>query len=177
MVFSSSVSASFSVDTLLSDETIRKENAILIDKVRDYCVNSFDEERFLSLVSKIEEAAQDEVTDPVAAADALRVVYDMSEERRDRIRQLLVSGRDYSRYGLANAVAQEAFKDDEINADEAIALEQLSAELITTTTVDQLMKTYERKKPDKEPKRRKKKAKADEVQAAEVPAGSSDFDV
>lgn len=132
------------MDALLSQETIRKTNELVFDEVRDYCASTFDPDKFQDLVDAIQVATQDELEDPVAAAEATRVVYDLSNQRRNAIINWLMQSGDRSRYGLACAVAKEAHNDD-LDADNAVQLERVSADLIESQTALSLARAYKSK--------------------------------
>ena len=132
------------MDALLSVSTIKKQNSLVFDKVKDYVDSTFTEDTFQEFVSKLQDATQDEVADPIAAADAVRAVYDLSEKRRDSVLKWLMVTGDRSRYGLASAIAREAHDDADMNADEAVMLERVSSDLIENQTVVSLARNYKR---------------------------------
>jgi len=122
------------MDALLSASTIRKQNSIVFDQVKDYVESIFTEDTFQAFVDKLQDATQDELEDPVAAADAVRAVYELSETRKDAILNWLMTSGDKSRYGLACAVAREAHDNAKLDADEAVHLERASSDLIKKQT-------------------------------------------
>lgn len=132
------------MDVLLSAGTIRKQNSLIFDQVRDYVTSTFTEETFQAFVQKIQDATQDEVADPVAAADAVRAVYELSEARKDSIVNWLMQTGDRSRYGLAQAVAREAHDNNDLGADEAVKLEQASSDLIEKQTAVSLAREHKK---------------------------------
>jgi hypothetical protein len=133
------------MDRLLSPETIRKGNALLFDQVRDYIESTFDADKFQDFVDSLNDATQDELEDPAAAAEAVRLVYDLSEDRKNSVVGWLLESGDKSRYGLAKAVAREAHDNDKIGADEAFQMERISSDLITKQTSLKLAKAYKSK--------------------------------
>ena len=132
------------MDVLLSAATIKKQNSLVYDQVRDYVDSTFTEDTFQLFVDKLQDATQDEVADPVAAADAVRVVYELSEKRRDSILNWLMDSGDRSRYGLASAVAREAHDNSNLEADEAVKLEQASSDLIEKQTAVSLAREHKK---------------------------------
>jgi hypothetical protein len=122
------------MDALLSASTIRKQNSIVFDQVKDYVESIFTEDTFQAFIDKLQDATQDELEDPVAAAEAVRAVYELSETRKDAILNWLMTSGDKSRYGLACAVAREAHDNDKLDADEAVHLERASSDLIKKQT-------------------------------------------
>lgn len=132
-------------DEMLSASTIRDMNQIVYKQVRDYCTSTFDENKFQTIIDKINDATQDELEDPVKAAEAVRIVFDLSEERQKAIETWLNVSGDRSRYGLAQAVAQEASENGKLSPDEAATLEQASAKLIEDFTAVKLARTWKTK--------------------------------
>lgn len=130
------------MDAMLSFATIQKQNALVFDKVRDFIVAAFDVDRFQDFVDKLQDATQDELEDPAAAAEAVRVVYDLGETRKAAIINWLMTSGDKSRYGLAQAVAREAHDNDRIDADEAAHLERVGSDLIIHQTSLKLAKAF-----------------------------------
>lgn len=139
------VGSKHEMDALLSLETIKRKNAIVYAEVRDYCASTFDENSFQKLVDRLNEATQDEMPDAVQAAEAVRCVYDLSDARKNAIVNWLVESGDKSRYGLACAVAREAHDNDNLSADEAVVLEQVSTNLVEEQTALKLSRAFESK--------------------------------
>jgi len=132
------------MDALLSAATIRKQSSIVFDQVRDYVESTFTEDTFQAFVDKLQDATQDELADPVAAAEAVRAVYELSEDRKNAIVNWLMATGDKSRYGLAQAVAREAHDNDKLSADEAVKLEQASSNIIEKQTAVSLAREHKR---------------------------------
>lgn len=133
-----------SMDALLSAETIKKKNQLVFDQVKDYVASTFDEDKFQAFVDRLNDATQDELGDPVEAAAAVRVVYDLSEAREKSILNWLMDTGDKSRYGLAQAVAREAHANQTLCADDAVQLEQISSNLIEKQTALSLSREYKK---------------------------------
>lgn len=138
------IGKSHEMDVLLSAATIHKQNSLIFDKVKDYVESTFSEDKFQEFVDHVQDATQDEVADPVAAADAVRAVYDLSETRRDAILKWLMDSGDRSRYGLASAMAREAHDNNALGADEAVQLERASSDLIENKTAVSLAREYKK---------------------------------
>lgn len=132
------------MDALLSAETIRKQNSVVFDQIKDYINSTFTEDTFQLFVDKLQDATQDELGDPIAAAEAVRVVYDLSMERKDSIVKWLMDSGDRSRYGLARAVTKEAHDNSSLQADEAVHLEQVSSDLIEKQTSLSLVREHQK---------------------------------
>lgn len=142
------------MDAMLSDRTIKRENRLIFSKITDIVDSTFDPDKFQIFVDRLDEATQDEVEDPVQAAKALQVVYDLSEQRKDNIIGWLMRSGDRSRYGLAVAVAREAHDNQKLGADEAARLEQTAADIVERQTALKLARAYR----DKETKKAMKDA-------------------
>jgi hypothetical protein len=141
------------MDTLLTQETIDEKNKVLFMEIGDYIKGSFDEERFGKMMSQINEATQDEIKDPIAAAEGLRIKFDITDKRKKEILNRLFSAKDTSRYGLIQAITEEAHKGERIGADEGFELEQLGSKLLGTTAAELVkagLEEIERKDKDKE---------------------------
>jgi hypothetical protein len=132
-------------DEMLSASTIKDMNQIVYKQVRDYCSSTFDPDKFQEIIDKINDATQDELEDPVKAAEAMRIVFDLTEEREKSILRWLEQSGDKSRYGLAQAVAREAGENSKLRADEAATLEQASAKLIEDFTAVKLARAWKTK--------------------------------
>jgi hypothetical protein len=148
-------------DILLSDETIRKRNDFFFSKVTDLTRNSFDPDRFQKMLDDMNEATKDIVDDPERAADVLQYCFDISEDRKQRIRDMFVKEQDGSRYGLANAVTAFAH-DSKLDADVGYALEKAATEIFKGNMSEFYDKAAKAKK---EREKKKKGAVAEELEA------------
>jgi hypothetical protein len=151
------IGARHDTDVLLTEETLQKRNEALFSEIRDIAGGVFDPERFVKLLEQMQEAADDTIKDPVEAAEALQVSYQISDARRDAIRKRLIETRDNSRYGLIDAVTYQAHSGEDVDHEEGFALERLGADL-TNVTVDKLMTAWAK---DKEEKKKKEAATAE----------------
>ncbi len=132
-------------DVMLSQETLEKQNEVFFMKISDITRGTFQPEKFQEIVDAMTGATREHIVDPDKAAEALMIVYDLGEVRRNAIRNLFVKEGDASRYGLANAVTQVAHHDD-IDPETGFGLERLGTELIRMKSMDQLYKKAEAKK-------------------------------
>lgn len=144
-------------DALLTDETLAKRSEVIFAELGDIVSGTFDEERFCKMLMLMDEAAQDEIADPVAAAEALKIAYDVSDARKEEIRKSLISSKDFTRFGLMNAVTNVAHNGDEIEHEVGHDLERLGAKLLDTTSA-QLNEIWEKHQAEQE---KDKKAKAE----------------
>jgi len=120
-------------EQLLSEETIRLENKVFFEKIRDYVESTFEAERFQKIVDAVNGATEDGVDPEKAeeAAESLQLVYGLSDERMKRIRQLFYQEGDYSRHGLSNAVTRAAH-DGDVEAESGFEMERTGAEIMRT---------------------------------------------
>ena len=156
-------------DVLLSDETIRKRNDFFFSKVTDLTCNSFDPDRFQQMMDSMNKATKDVVDDPERAADVLQYCFDISEDRKQRIRDMFVKEQDGSRYGLANAVTAFAH-DDKLDADVGYDLEKAATEIFKGN----MSAFYEKAEKIKKEREKKKGKVAEEVEAL---AAAAEFEV
>jgi len=138
-------------EQLLKPETIREENKVFFMKVGDIVESTFDTSTFQAYIKKLEGAHQEEVTDPEAAAEALRICYDISEETKASVRNLFLKSYPQTRYGLIGAVTQVGHS-AELSADEGFNLEELGAKLIDTDLQTIITRSAKEKKLREETK-------------------------
>ena len=137
-------------DMMLSDETIMKANEVFFMKIKDYVKGTFDPAAFQKMIDAMNEATKEEVPDPDKAATALQLVYNISDEKKNAIRNMFVKNLDRSRYGLSNAVTEYAH-DDKLDPDTGFEFERLGRELIETP-MDKLYAKAEKAKKEKKEK-------------------------
>ena len=137
-------------DMMLSDETIMKANEVFFMKIKDYVKGTFDPLAFQQMIDAMNQATKEEVPDPDKAATALQLVYNISEDRKNAIRNMFVKNLDRSRYGLSNAVTEYAH-DDKLDPDQGFEFERLGRELIETP-MDKLYAKAEKLKKEKKEK-------------------------
>jgi len=126
---------------VLSAETIKAENQVFFMKIGDNVDSVFDPEKFVALFAKEREAAADSIDPKRAeeAGEALRIVFDLPQERAARIKSLFMDDGDYSRYGLANAVSRAAH-DHNVEAAAGYAEECGSAKLIECSSFSSFLR-------------------------------------
>lgn len=120
------------MDTVLSSETIRKQNEVFFMEVADHVESVFDPVKFAEMIELMNGATRDAVEDTEIAIEALSVCYDLGEQRKNALREHFLVNGDRTRYGLANAVTQVAHS-DQIDADKGFELECLGTEILETT--------------------------------------------
>jgi hypothetical protein len=134
-------------EEFLRPETLKKENEVFFMKAADIVEGCLSKEHFDGYVDKLRGAHEEDVEDPVAAAEALAICYDIPEKDKDAIRNLFLEKCPKTRYGLIGAVTEYAHNDD-LNADVGYSLEELGAKLIDTP-VATIEKRAERLKKEK----------------------------
>lgn len=103
----------------LSDETQRLEDKVVWSKVRDIIKTAFNKERFEKVVAELQGAKSDSVPDPVKAVSAAVEFCGLPESSLDAIRAKFIGEKDFTRYGLVQAVtwqSHEAESDEERDA-------------------------------------------------------------
>ena len=148
-------------EELLKAETIKKENEVFFLKTADIVESTFDEVKFRKFVDKLRGAHEEEIEDPEAAAEALQICYDISEDAKSKIRNTFLLKYPQTRYGLIGAVTEYGH-DEEVEADVGFTLEELGAKLIDTPIAEVI------KQADKEKKRREAAAPASRAKKAEL---------
>jgi len=116
---------------VISEETVKLRNAYFFSQIKDHVRTVFDPDRFRAYIAKLNEATQDAVKEPEQVSSVLHFCYDISEERAAAIRDLFVSEKDMSRYGVMNAVTNFA-QGVALPADVGFALERMSTDIAGT---------------------------------------------
>ena len=121
---------------MLTDDTRRKKNDVFYSEIKDWVAGTFTPETLEKYIKIVEGAAVDEVVDPIAAVEGLRVTYDITDDRKDAIRDRFLRQGDRSRYGLAQAIMDESAGD--LAPSEGTNLERISAKVLEITTSEEL---------------------------------------
>lgn len=93
---------------LLSDETIKKEDQLIIDKMRDVVSGMADTERFRELLGTLTESAGAPINDPIVATELLANNIGLKEGELRLVQNNMVNGGDSSMWGLTNALTATA---------------------------------------------------------------------
>ena len=118
-------------DVILSEDTIRHRNAYFFGQISDAVDNTFNPVVFEKFMNTINEATQDTIEDAEAATNALQLVYNISEERKNKIRNLFLIEHDFSRYGLSNSITNYAYS-QEPNPEIGYQFEELGSTVLQT---------------------------------------------
>lgn len=118
-----------SIEGLLSDETRRLGDELVLRKVRDVIRHAFDAKQFGEFMERIAATTQQQITGDVhAAVERLGPVLGLQIEERKSVLRHLVEGGDLSRYGLVNAVTRTA--QDVESYDRATEIETIGYRLV-----------------------------------------------
>lgn len=115
---------------LYTRETIEKMNEIVWAQVRDVVAGAFDRERFHQWVVNLGLASGKRIEEPTAAVTAVANHYGITDERKQRILDELITGGEGSTvFGLIQAIT--AVGREEQNYDDGVALERIGGRLLT----------------------------------------------
>lgn len=94
---------------IFQSETIQADDKALMLKIRDIVKACSQRDIFEAIVHKMREATQSElVSSPTAAVEVLSKSYALHDGEKQSVLEELIRGRDYSRYGMLNAVTATA---------------------------------------------------------------------
>ena len=93
---------------LLSDETIRKEDQLIIDKMRDVVTGMADTERFQELMGVLTDSTRAAIHDPIVATEILGGNLSLKEGELRLVQNNMIDGGDASMWGLTNALTAAA---------------------------------------------------------------------
>lgn len=114
----------------LSEDTRRLEDRVIWGKVRDIIRTAFDPKRFAEIMNKLKAAKADVAPDPIKAVDAAVNFCGLPLEGMDAIRSKFIGDKDFTRYGLVQAVTWQAHE----GTDEGRNLyDDAGAKLLATT--------------------------------------------
>lgn len=138
------------LDTVLSAETLRKQNEVFFLEIADHVQSVFDPVKFQEMIELMNGATQDAVEDVEVAVEALSICYELGEQRKNALREHFIMNSDRSRYGLANAVTQIAHTDTKLDADKGFELECLGTDILETTMASIYRRAKDKKAEKKE---------------------------
>lgn len=93
---------------LLSDSTIRKEDQLIIDKMRDVVTGMADTNRFRELMGTLTESTQAALPNPIAATEILGKNLSLTEGELVTVKNEMIQGGDSTMWGLTNALTATA---------------------------------------------------------------------
>lgn len=116
--------------SIYTDETVQSDDRALMLKIRDTVTAMTDPERFDSILGRMKQAASSaEVANPSEAVAAVTQALQLPDSRRVPILEALIRGADYTQWGMANAITQQAHAAEDY--DTSVELEQLGGQVIT----------------------------------------------
>lgn len=120
----------------VSEETERLEDKLIWAKVRDVIKTAFNKEKFEEVIAKLRGAKKDVIDDPVKAVEATVKLTDLPESSLDRIRAKFITDKDFTRYGLIQAVTFQAHE----ASDEEKDMYDDAGSKILATSLKEIMK-------------------------------------
>jgi hypothetical protein len=118
-----------SIEGLLSDQTRRLEDEVVLRKVRDVIGHAFDRTAFRKFMDQLESTTKQSIDGDVnASVEALGPTLGLTIGERQSVLRHLIEGGDLSRFGLMNAVTRTA--EDVESYDRATELESAGFKLI-----------------------------------------------
>ena len=115
---------------VISEETRKKEDALIISEVTDVMNAIADPEFSKAMGDKLRAAASTEsVKDPVATVDKAVKELDVLESERNSVLETFIRDGDYSKFGLASAITEVA-NNDNTSYPRACELEDLGAKVL-----------------------------------------------
>ncbi len=88
----------------ISEDTERLEDRLTWAKVRDVIKTAFDPARFAEVIAAMNKARAEKVLDPIKAVSGAVAFTGLPEGSVDAIRSKFILSKDYTKYGLAQAV-------------------------------------------------------------------------
>lgn len=118
------------VENLLSDETRAKGDEVVLCKMRDVVKGMLTMEVFETFLGKLRGATEDKITTPVLEkpVETLAKTFNLADFERSKVLEHFLGGRDFTRYGMAQAVTRTA--EDVGSYDRATELEGIGGKVI-----------------------------------------------
>lgn len=115
---------------LLSDETRRADDNVILMKVRDVVRAALDETVFQRTIQRLQDAGNDRIEgNPAKAVELLGDKLSLTESEEGRVLRYLIEGGDLSRFGMIQAVTRLAQDPDDY--DRATDLERAGGRLLS----------------------------------------------
>ena len=112
------------------DETLAADDAAFLMKVQDTVRLAVDQAKFAHLVNRLRDAAGEPLSgNPVSAVELLANRHSLTQDESGGVLRHLVTGGDFSRYGLLNAVTRTS--QEVADYDRATELERLGGKIMT----------------------------------------------
>lgn len=115
--------------TIYSNETMQADDHALMLKIRDSIKGLSDPALFLKLMEQMKAAANaPKVANPVEAVEVLAKSFSFNKTEQDSILENLIMDRDYSQWGMLNAVTKVA--NEHASYDRAVELEAIGGHIL-----------------------------------------------
>jgi Domain of unknown function (DUF932) len=115
---------------LLSDETRRADDNVILMKARDVVRGALDETVFRRTIQRLQDAASDRIEgNPAQAVELLSDKLNLTEAEQGGVLRYLIEGGDLSRYGMIQAVTRLAQDPDDY--DRATELERAGGRILS----------------------------------------------
>lgn len=112
------------------DETLAADDATFLMKVQDTVRLAVDQAKFAHLVNRLRDAAGELLFgNPVSAVELLANRHSLTQDESGGVLRHLITGGDFSRYGLLNAVTRTS--QEVADYDRATELERLGGKIMT----------------------------------------------
>ena len=112
------------------DETLAADDAAFLMKVQDTVRLAVDQAKFAHLVNRLRDVAGDPLSgNPVSAVELLANRHSLTQDESGGVLRNLITGGDFSRYGLLNAVTRTS--QEVVDYDRATELERLGGKIMT----------------------------------------------
>jgi len=115
----------------MSDDTKKADDNLTWRKVRDIIRTAFDPAKFEEVIAKLNGAKKEEVTDPVKAVEAVVELAELPKSAIDRIREKFIKDKDFTRYGLVQAVTYQVHGEN-LSDDDKNMYEDAGAKVLAT---------------------------------------------
>ena len=120
-------------DLVLSDETHRREDALIVSATRDVLAKLASPEFTQQVGERIRTLRNTEsVKDPHAAVEAVTKELRMNETEAKNVLESFIRDQDYTQWGMVNAVTQQANPrpDSDLDYNRASKIEEMGAKII-----------------------------------------------
>lgn len=114
-----------------SSETLELENRAVWSAVRDVIRNTFDPASFEAIVQRLRNTSEVPIRAPVQAIDNVVEHLGLTEARKDEILNHFLADKDFSQYGLVQAITRTAR--DIKDPDEQVDLETKASSILAMT--------------------------------------------
>lgn len=115
----------------ISEETQKLEDKVVWAKVKDVIKTAFNKEKFEEVIAKLRGAKKDKDPDPVKTVEAAVEFTGLPQSSMDAIRAKYLGEKDYTRYGLVQAITVQAHEN--VSDEEKDAFDDAGAKVLATS--------------------------------------------